>query len=157
MVAFGGTMTGGRGASVGREAGWLALTLASLAVTYAFEHWVVHRQVILPAIEATGEVIPWMWGALLAPEMVVAFVAGWRLRGSGLPVVYAAASALLRETFELVLARLGEPGHRLPDTPISEFAFAAPLVALGYLVLYALASASGRGDEALDGSYAERP
>jgi hypothetical protein len=134
------------------ELGWLATTLAALVATFAFEHWIVHRQMILPALEATGVVLPWMWGALLAPEMVVAFVAGWRLRGAGWIVTYAVVGALAREGFEVVLARAGEPGHVLRDGAVSEFAFGAPFVALAYLVLFALASASGRSDDALDGT-----
>jgi hypothetical protein len=146
-------MDTGRGGQAWREAGWLALTLAGLAATFTFEHWVVHREVILPTLQATGSVTPWMWGALLAPEMVVAFVAGWRLRGRGLVVVYALAAGALREAFEYALVRLGEPGHEQAFTEASEFAFGTPLVAVAYLVLFTLASASGRTDEALDGTF----
>jgi hypothetical protein len=149
-------MGSGRARTAWREAGWLALTLVSLTLTLAFEHWVVHRQVILPSLAATGAVLPWMWGALLAPEMVVAFVAGWRVRGLRVLVIYALAAAVLREAFELELARMGEPGHGPPGTPISEFAFGAPFVAIAYFVLFAFASASGRSDEALDESPAGR-
>jgi hypothetical protein len=135
-----------------REAGWLAVTLAALAVTLAFEHWVVHRQVILPMLESSGQVIPWMWGALFAPELVVVFVAGWRLRSPILPVLYAASAAVLREGVEIVLALRGEPGHAMPDAPTSEFAFGAPQVALAYLVVLAIAASAGRSDSRLDGS-----
>jgi hypothetical protein len=146
-------MATGRGEGAWREAGWLALTLAGLVTTLAFEHWVVHRQVILPTLQATGSVMPWMWGALLAPEMVVAFVAGWRLRTPALVVLYALAAGAAREAFEYMLARLGEPGHELAYSPGAEFAFGTPFVAIAYLVLFALAAASGRTDEALDGKY----
>jgi hypothetical protein len=95
-----------------------------------------------------------MWGALLAPEMVVAFVAGWRLRTPGLVVVYALTAGTLREAFEYALARLGEPGHEQAFTAVSEeFAFGTPFAAIAYLVLFALASASGRTDDSLDGTF----
>lgn len=146
----------GTGGAWLREAGLLALTLVGLVAGLGFEHWVVHRQMILPALDAGGYVLPWMWGALYAPELVIAFVAGWRLRSPSAIAVYAGAAAVVREGFELWLARIGEPGHAVGGAPVSEFVFATPLVALAYIVVLALAAVSGQSDEALDGSFAER-
>lgn len=126
------------------EPTWLALTLACLALAIALEHFILHRQMILPAI-ATHSLSPWMWGALFVPEMGVCFVAGWRLRSIGWLAVYAVAAALLRQTAFLALTLAGEPGH-------AEEIFVAPgnlaqgilLVAVVYFLVLGLASMSAR-------------
>jgi hypothetical protein len=133
-----------------REAGFLGLTLVALLAALGVEHWVVHRGVLLPSIELSGHATPWMWGALFAPELMVAVVAGWRLRSAPLVALYAVAAAIVREAFELALARLGEPGHREAHVGVSEFAISAPLVAGAYLAVFAFASACGRDDARLD-------
>jgi len=139
------------GRAWGREAGWLGLTLLALLAALCVEHWVVHRGVILPSLTITGQVLPWMWGALFGPELMVAFVAGWRLRLIGLAAVYAPAATLLRHGFELALARAGEPGHVVPAASASEFVLFPPLVALAYFAIFAFAAVSGREDARLEG------
>ena len=135
------------GAGVLRTVAWLGALGAALVV----EHFVVHRGVILPAIEATGSVPPWAWAALYAPELVACFVAGWYLRSWALVAVYAVLATLLRERFYLLLHALCEPGHESATAPRAEFALAAPLVAIAYLVVLVVASLSSREDAELDG------
>lgn len=126
------------------EPTWLALTLACLALAIALEHFVLHRQMILPAM-ATHSVPPWMWGALFVPEMGVCFVAGWHLRSIGWLAVYAAAGAVLRQVVFLALALAGEPGHaeEVFMAP-GNIAQGIPLVAVVYFLVLGLASMSAR-------------
>lgn len=122
---------------------WLAITLAALSVTLAFEHWVIHREVILPALAQSEIIYPWMWGTLLVPELIVCFVAGWRIPSRAWIVGYALAAAVHREAWEVLLTWLGEPGHPGRYSSISaEFAVAGPVVALAYLAVFWLANAS---------------
>jgi hypothetical protein len=134
------------GTGVLRTAAWLG----ALAIALIVEHFVVHRGVILSAIEATGSVPHWAWAALYAPELIVCFVAGWNLRSWALVGVYAVLATLLRERFYLLLHAFGEPGHGAV-TPRAEFELAAPVVAVAYVVVLAVASLSSREDAELDG------
>jgi hypothetical protein len=129
--------------AVDRELPWLALTMGALGLALAFEHWVVHRGVVLPAIDADGFAPPWVWGALFVPELVVLFATGWRLRSWTLVALHAGLAAGVRELFHVLLLVLREPGHTSTVT-VSEFALKAPVVALAYLLVLGLASASGR-------------
>lgn len=125
------------------EVVWLAATLAALSATLAFEHWVIHRDVIVPALEQSPIIYPWMWATLLVPELIVCFVAGWRIPGRRWIVVYALAAAAHREGWEYLLYRLGEPGHLGRFGSVAaEFAVAAPVVVIAYLAVFALANVS---------------
>ncbi len=126
--------------------GWLGALIVALLV----QHFVVQRGVIQPAIAATGTVPPWAWGAFFAPEIVACFVAGWRLRSWALVAVYAALATLLRGSFHLLLSAFGEPGSGSPGASPGEFTLAAPMVALAYVVILAVASLSGRDEAQLD-------
>jgi hypothetical protein len=133
---------------VDREVPWLAVTAGALVCALAFEHWFVHRGVVLPTIE-TGRHAPlWVWGALFAPELVALFIAGWRLRSWTVVAIYAGLATAIRETFQILLLVLSEPGHTSTSS-VSEFAFSSPLVALAYLLVLGLASSSGRDEEQL--------
>ncbi len=135
------------GTGVLRTAAWLGALVLALIV----EHFVVHRGVIVPAIEATGSVPPWAWAALYAPELTACFVAGWQLRSWTLVGVYAVIATVLRERFYMLLHALGEPGHQAAAAPRAEFTLAAPLVALAYVIVLVVASLSSREDAELDG------
>ena len=136
------------GAGVLRTVAWLG----ALGIALVVEHFVVHRGVILPAIEATASVPPWAWAALYAPELVACFVAGWHLRSWALVGVYAVLATVLRERFYLLLHALGEPGHEaVSGVPRAEFALAAPIVAVAYVIVLVVASLSSREDAELDG------
>ena len=74
------------------ELGWLAIMLLALAAALAFEHWVVHLQMLLPAL-AQGAVPPWVFGSMFVPELVTCFVSGWRLRSTRWIVAYAICAA----------------------------------------------------------------
>jgi hypothetical protein len=125
------------------ELAWLPVTLGALALTLSFEHWLVHRQVILPALEASAEIPPWMWATLYVPELVVCFVAGWRLRGWRTVVLYAVCAGAVRELFGRWLTLLGEPGHverfRSPGSDL-----AVPITVIVYSLVFAFAAESAR-------------
>jgi hypothetical protein len=135
-------------ALIDRELPWLAVTAGALTLALAFEHWVVHRGIVLPAIEATGQAPLWVWGALFAPELVALFIPGWRLRSWTLVAIHAGLATAVRQIAEVVLLVLREPGHTRVSS-VSEFAFSAPLVTLAYLLVLGLASASGREEDEL--------
>lgn len=137
-----------------RELPWLAITMGALGLALAFEHWVVHRGVVLPALESASGAPPWVWGALLVPELVVLFISGWRLRSWTLVALHAGLATAVREIFQVVLLVLREPGHT-SVTSVSEFAFASPLVTLAYLLVLGLASASGREESGFEVSSSE--
>lgn len=133
------------------ELGWWLLTAGALVVAHVFEHFVVHRGVVLPSVAITGTVAPWMWATLFAPELVVCFIAGWRLRSFGLVAIYAAAAAVIREAMQLGWYVLREPGHETAFVvPSHELAVRTPLVVAVYLLVIAVASSSGREERALD-------
>jgi hypothetical protein len=125
------------------EAAWFGLAMLALLASFVLEHFFVHRLIILPALEV-GTPPLWMWGSMFVPELVVSFAIGWRLRSWAPIIGYAVAAAVLRETFQLVLAAAGEPGHA-PDGSLqfTEFALNAPAVALIYVVVLRLGSWSG--------------
>lgn len=145
----GGLVEGARG----RELGWLAATLGALVLALLVEHFVIHEQMILPWLAVTPEVPPWMIGAQLVPEIIVCFLAGWRLRGLGWIAVYGGAAATVRQSFYWLLSSLGAAGH--PETlfgPPSEFARTAPLVAVMYFLAFGLASMGAREPGPLPGA-----
>jgi hypothetical protein len=126
-----------------RELPWLAVTAGALALALAFEHWVVHRGIVLPALDAAGRAPPWVWAALFIPELVVLFLSGWRLRSWTLVALHAGLATAIRELCQVLLLVLREPGHTSAAS-VSEFAFSSPVVALAYLLVLGAASASGR-------------
>lgn len=132
------------------ELPWLGLTVLGLVTAHLVAHFVVHRQIVLESLAATGEVAPWMWGALVTPELIVCFLAGWRLRSWTGVVMYAGIGALVRDVVHLGLWAASEPGHPLLTTqPPGRLALAMGAVALSYLVAFGLASHSAREDERL--------
>ena len=126
-----------------RELAWLGLMLVALAAALAFEHWVVHLQMLLPAL-AQDAVPPWLYGALFVPELVACFLSGWRLRSKTWIVTYAIAAALIRQLFHAMLGALGEPGHRSPLDGPAEFAIATPIVVFLYALVFSLAAQSSK-------------
>jgi hypothetical protein len=53
------------------ELPWLGAATLALVGTLAVEHFVVHRQIVLPTLELTSHPPFWMYGAMVAPELVV--------------------------------------------------------------------------------------
>jgi hypothetical protein len=133
------------------ELPWLGLTAAALVVTLALEHFVVHRQIVLPALALTPRPPIWMFAAMVVPELVVFFAAGYRLRTWLAVLMYAAVGGVLRSGFQLALALAGEPGHTDALHTVSEFALATPAVTVGYLVVLGLAAWSGEDERRLAG------
>jgi hypothetical protein len=122
----------------------LVLTLSGLALAIAFEHFVIYREVILPAMRASSVVPPWMWGALFLPEMAVCVVAGWRIRSLTWLAVYAAACGILREVifYALGLPVAGHSGAAFAaEVPFSRGAL---LVGIVYFLILGLASMTAR-------------
>jgi hypothetical protein len=133
-----------------REVPWLCVAMLGVVAMFALEHYVVHKQIILPALEITAEPPLWMWGSMFVPELVVFFAAGWRLRSWSAVVAYAAAGAVTREGFHYLLALAGEPGHidAFKD-PFSDFAVNTVEIAVAYAFVLGLAAWSGRGERRL--------
>ncbi len=128
-----------------REVRRLALTLAALAIAIGFEHFVIHREVIQPAMSAYTTLPPWMWGALFLPEMAVCVVAGWRIRSLTWLAIYAAAGGVVRELIFQGLGLTVNAGHaeaafsaRMP------FSRGALLVGIAYFLILGLASMTAR-------------
>ncbi len=133
-----------------REAPWLLGAMAGLTATLALEHFVVHRQIVLPALEITAEPPLWMWGAMFVPELVWFFAAGWRLRSWSAVAVYAGAGATLREAFDYLLLRFGEPGHVAATTdPYGDLAVKWPAIVVAYGVVLGFAAWSRRQERSL--------
>ena len=127
------------------ELRWLGLTLCGLALAIAFEHFVIHREMILPAMRASAALPPWMWGALFLPEMAVCVVAGWRIRSLAWLAVYAAAGGLLREIVFHAFSFTAEAGHaEAAFAPNTSFGQGALLVGIAYFLLLGLASMTAR-------------
>jgi hypothetical protein len=133
-----------------REVPWLLGAMVGLLATLLLEHYVVHRHIVLPALEITAEPPLWMWGSMFVPELVWFFAAGWRLRSWAAVTVYAGSGATLREAFDYVLVRLGEPGHlSTHKDPYSDLAVNWPAVLIAYAVVLGLAAWSGRHERTL--------
>lgn len=132
------------------ELPWLAASLFGLVAMFVLEHFVVHKQIVLPALEITAEPPLWMWGSMFVPELVVFFAAGWRLRSWGAVGAYALLGAAAREYFHYQLARLGEPGHATAfGDPFSDFAVHWPAVTIAYVLVLGLAAWSGQHERQL--------
>jgi hypothetical protein len=118
----------------------LAATASVLVLVLAFEHWVVHRLIVVPALAHASQPPLWTIAAMISPELVVFFATGLRIRTALTAVAYAGVGALLRGGAQVGLALLGEPGHdRVGDALASEFALSTPIVGLAYLLVLGLA------------------
>lgn len=132
-------------AALREELRWLGLTLAGLLLAIAFEHFVIQREVIQPAMRASSSVPPWMWGALFLPEMAVCVVSGWRIRSLTWLAVYAAAAGVLRETVFHAFSL--SPGVDHADAALAHglsFSRGALLVGVLYFLILGLASMTSR-------------
>lgn len=128
-----------------RELRWLGLTLGALALAISFEHFVIHREVIQPAMRAYTTVPPWMWGALFLPEMAVCVVAGWRIRSLTWLAIFAAAGGILRELIFHTLGLAAEAGHaEAAFSPGVSFSRGVLLVGIAYFLIMGLASMTAR-------------
>ncbi len=127
------------------ELPWLVGSMAGLAAMLILEHFLVYKQIVLPALEITAEPPLWMWGAMFVPELVAFFAAGWRLRSWVVVAAYAAIGATVREGIQYLLSRAGEPGYGSSFVdPFSDFAVHWPPIALAYACVLGLAAWSGR-------------
>jgi hypothetical protein len=134
-----------------RELPWFAVMAGALLATFVFAHWVVRRDVILPSVATGGAAPPWVWAALYLPELVAAFMIGWRLRSWPMVLLYAGGAAVVREGFHAAMHWAGQMPHpRVFASGALEIAVAVPLAVLAYAVVFAVASASGREDARLD-------
>jgi hypothetical protein len=122
-----------------RECALLGITVAGLFLANALEHFVIHRQVLLPAIAAGIPPAPWMWAAMFIPELVICFAAGWRLRGPVAVVSYAVVAAAHRGAWMWMLARAHETGHSF-SAPSVEIVAAV----ITYVAVFWVASSSAR-------------
>jgi hypothetical protein len=132
-------------AALREELRWLCLTLAGLLLAIAFEHFVIQREVIQPAMRSSASVPPWMWGALFLPEMAVCVVSGWRIRRLTWLAVYAGAAGLLRET--VFNAFRLSPGVDHTEDALAHglsFGRGAVLVGVLYFLIFGLASMTAR-------------
>ncbi len=134
------------------ELPWLGATMGALLGTLVLEHFLVHRLIVLPTLAFTPHVPFWMYAAMIVPELVVFFVAGYRVRTWVALVMYAGVGGLVRSAFHLALQLAREPGHvdGVHDR-LSEFAMRTPVIALCYLVVLAVAASSGEDERRLAG------
>jgi hypothetical protein len=133
------------------ELPWLAVTVLALVATLAVEHFVVHRQIVLPTLAFTSQPPFWMFAAMVVPELVVFFAAGYRLRTFVALAMYAGTGAIVRTGFHFLLQALHEPGHAAAADRLSEFAMSTPIVSIGYLLVLAVAAWSGEDERRLAG------
>jgi hypothetical protein len=129
----------------------LAMTATALVAMLAVEHFVVHRQIVLPTLALTAQPPFWMYAAMVVPELVVFFAAGYRLRTLLALAMYAGVGGVVRSGFHYVLQIVNEPGHAASSDRISEFAMTTPFVAIGYLLVLAVAAWSGEDERRLAG------
>jgi hypothetical protein len=134
------------------ELPWLGASTLALVATLAVEHFLVHRQIVLPTLAFTSQPPFWMYAAMIAPELVVFFAAGYRLRTVLALAMYAGVGGVVRSGFHYLLELAGEPGH-LASTHerMSEFAMRTPVVAIGYLLVLGVAAWSGEDERRLAG------
>lgn len=133
------------------ELPWLAVTVLALVATLAVEHFLVHRQIVLPTLAFTSRPPFWMYAAMVVPELVVFFAAGYRLRTVLALAMYAGVGGIVRSGFHFLLLLAHEPGHAATTDGMSEFAMTTPLVAIGYLLVLAVAAWSGEDERRLAG------
>jgi hypothetical protein len=134
------------------ELPWLGATTLALVAVLALEHFLVHRQIVLPTLALTSRPPFWMYAAMVVPELVVFFAAGYRLRAWSVVVAYACVGGLVRSGFHRLLELAREPGHLdVVHEGFSEYAMTTPLVAVGYLLVLAVAAWSGEDERRLAG------
>jgi hypothetical protein len=133
------------------ELPWLAATVVALVATLAVEHFIVHRQIVLPTLAFTSQPPFWMFAAMVVPELVVFFAAGYRLRTWLALAMYAGVGGIVRSGFHYLLQAAHEPGHVSTADRMSEFAMTTPIVAVGYLLVLAVAAWSGEDERRLAG------
>ncbi len=133
------------------ELPWLGATTLALVAMLAVEHFVVHRQIVLPTLALTAHPPFWMYAAMIVPELVVFFAAGYRLRSWLALAMYAGVGGIVRSGFHWLLQVAHEPGHAAVTESISEFAMTTPFVAFGYLLVLAVAAWSGEDERRLAG------
>ncbi len=134
------------------ELPWLAATALALVATLAVEHFLVHRQIVLPTLAFTSRAPFWMYAAMIVPELVVFFAAGYRLRSWVVLAMYAGVGGVVRSGFHYLLELAHEPGHvAVAHERMSEFAMTTPVVAIGYLLVLAVAAWSGEDERRLAG------
>ncbi len=134
------------------ELPWLGAAMLALVLTLAVEHFIVHRQIVLPTLALTAHPPFWMYAAMVVPELVVFFAAGYRLRSLGALVMYAGVGGVVRSVFHLALRFAQEPGHAGATADrFSEFAMRTPVVAIGYLLVLGVAAWSGEDERRLAG------
>ena len=78
------------------ELPWLGATTLALVATMSLEHFLVHRQIVLPTLALTPHPPFWMYAAMIVPELVVFFAAGYRLRSGLVIAMYAGVGGLVR-------------------------------------------------------------
>jgi hypothetical protein len=133
-----------------RELPWALVATLGLALALTLEHFFVYKQMILPALEITAEPPLWMLGAMFVPELIVSFVAGWRLRSWAAVVTYAIVGATLHEGFHYIVARAGDLGYATTFAdPFADFAVQWPAVVVSYACVLGLAGWSARRERQL--------
>ncbi len=133
------------------ELPWLAASMVALVAVLAIEHFLVHRQIVLPTLAFTSRPPFWMYAAMVVPELVVFFACGYRLRTWVALAMYAGMGGIVRSGFHYLLQAVHEPGHVAASDAISEFAMTTPVVAIGYLLVLAVAAWSGEDERRLAG------
>ncbi len=133
------------------EIPWLGATVIALVAMLAIEHFLVHRQIVLPTLAFTSRPPFWMYAAMVVPELVVFFAAGYRLRTWVALAMYAGVGGIVRSGFHYLLQAVHEPGHVAASDAISEFAMTTPIGAVGYLLVLAVAAWSGEDARRLAG------
>ncbi len=133
------------------ELPWLGATTVALLAMLALEHFLVHREIVLPTLAFTSRPPFWMYAAMVVPELVVFFAAGYRLRSWVTLAMYAGVGGVVRSAFHWLLQLVHEPGHVAASERISEFAMTTPIIAIGYLLVLAVAAWSGEDERRLAG------
>ncbi len=134
------------------ELPYLGAATVALVAVLAIEHFLVHRQIVLPTLAFTSHPPFWMYAAMVVPELVVFFAAGYRLRTWVAAAMYAGVGGVVRSGFHWLLQLVHEPGHAAMSTEtFSEFAMTTPVVAVGYLLVLAVAAWSGEDERRLAG------
>jgi hypothetical protein len=131
----------------------LGATAAILVLVLAFEHWVIHRLIVIPALAHAPTPPLWAIDAMIAPELVLLFAAGLRVRSAIVALAYAGIGALIRGATQVALALAGEPGHeRAANDLASEFAVSAPAAGIVYLLVVGLGASWRNAERGVEGA-----
>ncbi len=134
------------------ELPYLGGATVALVAVLAIEHFLVHRQIVIPTLALTAHPPFWMYAAMVVPELMVFFAAGYRLRTLLALAMYAGVGGAVRSAFHWLLQAVHEPGHlAMSHETISEFAMTTPVVAIGYLLVLGVAAWSGEDERRLAG------